>query len=186
MSTHLTDNQGPLSVCQVAELNTYRRHGLLINHSTEQEGKMTDISCPRSLHRGRMDKDGISAIEVRVHHYRGPPSQVDELLPPVGDVICGPPRLEEEIALKPPSRAVLELFRQLLHLGELLIVEQRPNAPQVLKKFKTWSSDKERILLMIKARFFRISSFVLVSSRLKYRHNLHRILRCFYCIKKGK
>ena len=81
------------------------------------------INFPASYH----------SVEVAVDHQRRPPAQVDIVLPPIRDVVRGPPGLHHQVALEFLSNSRLEFSSQPLHSGVLLLIQQWLNRMKILK-----------------------------------------------------
>lgn len=62
-------------------------------------------------------------IEVAVDHEGRPATEVDVVLPPIRHVVCGPVRLQHQVALQFFADAILKLSSQLLHSGIFLLVQ---------------------------------------------------------------
>jgi len=93
--------------------------------SSEEQAGVDDDCRSSCLNGGRVDHDGVDAVEVGVDHEWRSASQVDEILPPIGHVVARPPRLEHKVALQLLADSLLELFGQPFHAGVLWVVQKR-------------------------------------------------------------
>lgn len=108
-----------------SDIYTHRLQLLSLDKSSEEEAGVNDDCRSSCLNPGRVDHDGVNAVEVGIDHEWRSASQVDEILPPIGHVVARPPRLEHKVALQLLADSPLELIGQPLHAGVLRVVHKR-------------------------------------------------------------
>jgi hypothetical protein len=134
---------------------------LSLDQPPQHQARVDGGGGPRRLAEGGLHEEGVDPVEIGVDHERRATPQVDVLLPPIRDVVGGPPRLEPEVSLELLADAVLELGGELLHALVIGVVEERSDAPQVLETRSTVADAPARLgtalltLVMVSCRLGR-------------------------------
>lgn len=75
-----------------------------------------------------MHHNRVHSVKIRIDHQRRSAAQVNVFLPPIRNVVTGPPRFQHQIALQFLPDTLFELDRQFFHSGIICVVQQRTDA----------------------------------------------------------